>query len=230
VINRTEDDFDGFILPNGEVVAIQDTDKIFSFLVKRREDGEAITRTLWGLAEECSECRYFQAAYDYFEKFLSLVDDPSDKAKCLLRMGQVMERAHNYDVALEAYSRAFELPQESNPVWYFLNNNLAFCLNLAGRHQEAERHCRAAIEIDPDRRNAHKNLGIALQNQGQYVEAAQCFIHATKLCPTDSRALDHLEDLLADHGEILEEIPDLQEQRQECHELVQSAEGDFTLQ
>ena len=123
--------------------------------------------------------------------------------------------------ALEAYSRAFELPQEQNENWYFLHNNFGYCLNQVGKYQEAEKYCRAAMDIEPGRHNAWKNLGIALQGQGLYAEAAKNLILATKLCPADSRALAHLEDLIAGHREILEEIPDLLTQLCECDEAVE---------
>jgi tetratricopeptide (TPR) repeat protein len=216
-------DFDGFIMPDGEMVPIQDTERMFSIIVKGRESRDQITEFLWGLAKECWNSSYFKAAYDYLGKILSLVDDPSEKAACLLNMGKAMEQLSNYQAALDAYSRAFELPQEQNENWYFLHNNLGYCLNQVGQCQEAEKHCRAAIEILPDRHNAYKNLGIALQGQGLYAEAAENLIHATRLFPADPRALAHLGDLIAGHREILEQIPDLLTQLCECDEAVQQA-------
>jgi tetratricopeptide (TPR) repeat protein len=216
-------DFDGFIMPDGEMVSIQDTERMFSIIVKGRESRDLITEILWSVAKECWNSSYFKAAHDYFEKILSLSDAPSEKAACLLNMGNAMEQLSDYRAALDAYSRAFELPQEQNENWYFLNNNLGYCLNQVGKYQEAEKYCRAAIDIEPGRHNAWKNLGIALQGQGLYAEAAMSLIHATNLCPTDSRALAHLEDLIAGHREILEDIPDLLAQLCECDEAVQQA-------
>ena len=224
------DDFDSFITQDGKVVPIQDTDKMFSILVKRTEDRDQIAKSLRCLVEECLDSGYHRAACDYLEKILSLVDDPGERAECLLRMGLVMEEAQDFEAALEAYLRAFGLPHESNDVWYFLNNNTGFCLNQTAQCQEAERYCRAAIEIDPDRHNAYKNLGIALQNQGRYADAAENYIHASKLAPTDTRALALLEDLIAGHREILEEMPDLLEQLHGCHEAVQAGKGASRLQ
>jgi tetratricopeptide (TPR) repeat protein len=210
-------------MPDGEMVSIQNTERMFAIIVKGRESRDQITEFLWGLAKECWDSSYFKAAYDYIGKILSLVDDPSEKAACLLSMGRAMEQLSDYRAAVEAYLRAFELPQEQNENWYFLNNNLGYCLNQMGQYQEAEKYCRAAIDIEPGRHNAWKNLGIALQSQGLYAEAAMYLIHATKLCPTDSRALAHLEDLIAGHREILEELPDLLTQLCECDDAVQQA-------
>jgi tetratricopeptide (TPR) repeat protein len=152
-------DFDGFVTPEGEAISIKDTNRMFSLLVNSTEQRDQITQYLWGLAEDCLGRGYHGAACGYLEKILSLVDAPGEKAAYLLRMGLVMEQSRDYQAALDTYLRAIELPQESNDVWYFLNNNTGFCLNQTGRHQEAERYFRAAIEIQPDRHNAYKNLG-----------------------------------------------------------------------
>ncbi len=60
--------FDGFIMPDGEMVPIEDTERMFSIIVKGRESRDQITGFLWGLAKECWNSSYFKAAYDYFEK------------------------------------------------------------------------------------------------------------------------------------------------------------------
>jgi tetratricopeptide (TPR) repeat protein len=138
-------------------------------------------------------------------------------------MGQARENSRNYKAAVEVYSRAFELPQEKNEIWYFLNNNLAYCLNQERLYMQAQKHCRVAIEIDSQRHNAHKNLGIALQGEKHYADAAMSFICATRLCPADGRALGLLENLLFNHSEVLENDPDLLVQLNECHEAVNGA-------
>lgn len=70
--------------------------------------------------------------------------------------------------------------------------------------------CRDAIEIDPGSYNAYKNLGVALQGQRIYPEAAVLFLRAALSYPPDPRSLGHLEDLLSNHREEVErEIPDI---------------------
>jgi tetratricopeptide (TPR) repeat protein len=203
---------------------------MFSILVRGTENTQAIVRGLRGLAQECWDNGLFRAAYAYLEKSLPLPDIPGDRAGCLLAMGQALERAGDYQAALETYAKALELPQEPNDTWYFLNNNLAYCLNKSGLHEEAEKHCRAAIKICPERHNAHKNLGIALQRLGRYAEAVQCYIRATQLAPTDPRAMRHLEDLLAAHEEILEESPGLWAQLNEFFEEAHTDDEDYGVQ
>ena len=218
--------FDGFITREGELVSIEDADNMFSILVRSTENTQEIVQQLREFAEECRDKGLFRAAYAYLEKSLSLLNGPVDKAGCLLAMGQTLEGAGDYQAALITYARAFELPQEPKDIWYFLNNNLAFCLNKSGCHVEAEKHCRAAIKINPERHNAHKNLGIALQGLGRYADAARCYMRAAQLAPTDPRAMKHLEDLLAAHGEILEESAGLREEVSKFFEAA-GAEDDY---
>lgn len=222
-------DFNGFITQDGEMISIQDTERV-SAIFLRTADVHSAVGCLWRLAMDCVEAGYFNAACKYIEKILPLVDDPFDKAECFLKMGQALEQASDYAAALEAYARAFDLPREPNETWYFLNNNRAYCLIQAGRCGEAEQFCRDAIRLEPKRQNAHKNLGIALQNLGRIGEAAKSFIRATKLRPDDARALALLDELYRSHREIVDELPNFTAQLLTCHELVQRKAGEISVQ
>ncbi|MEI7902626.1 MAG: ATP-dependent Clp protease adaptor ClpS, partial [bacterium] len=85
---------------------------------------------------------------------------------------------------------------------YFSNNNLAYNLNQLGLYAEAEPHCREAIRTEPLRHNAHKNLGVSLQGQGRWAEAADSYGRATEACPFDPRAAGHMEAMLKEHPEV----------------------------
>jgi hypothetical protein len=65
---------------------------------------------------------------------------------------------------------------------------------------------------------------------GRIHEAAKRLIRATKICPADSRALAHLDELFAHHRDILLELPHFPEQLLKCHELVCCAKGESLLQ
>lgn len=225
-----DDNFDGFILPDGEFVSLQDTDKMLSMLTNSYEDQREIIGCLWELAQECAGKGYLSAAFGYLEMILSLVDDLIERGNWLIRMALMMEQAEDFHAALRLYRQAFELPQKSDEVWYFLNNNTAYCLNKTGQYQEAERYCRTAIGIDSARHNAHKNLGIALQHQGQHVAAARSFMLASRLNPSDTRALAHLKELIAGHPEIMQTVPDLLDSLPEFHPLEHGDSGIFDLQ
>ena len=116
-----------------------------------------------------------------------------------------------------------DLPPERNDDWYFLCNNLGYCLNQFGRHAEATSFCRAAIEINPKRHNAYKNLGVALQGQGEYSKAADAYIEATRICPRDGRALNHLEEMVSREKERILDINDILVELKKCRELVNRA-------
>jgi tetratricopeptide (TPR) repeat protein len=200
---------DSFTTPDDELICIEDVEKMFQCLVSASDSPDHIKEYLMILAQESRRRGYARATCGYLEKALSLTEAPRERAEFLLTIGQMLEGSDDYRAALEAYTRAFELPQERNAVWYFLHNNRAYCLNKESRHVEAETHCRVAITINVERHNAHKNLGVALHGQGRYVEAARSFASANRLCPADGRSLALLKSLLLAHPEVLEEAPDL---------------------
>ena len=80
-----------------------------------------------------------------------------------------------------------------------------------GEFAKAEKYCRAAIHINPNRANGFKNLALALQGQGRHREAARSFVDATQANAADARSLGHLDALLKDHPELqLEFAPELE--------------------
>jgi Flp pilus assembly protein TadD len=119
-------------------------------------------------------------------------DDPGQRAAACVNVGVHMERAGRFELAAWAYSTGVALEPTEPDLWYWLNNNLGFSLNQVGRHAEAEPCCRTAIRSQPQRYNAHKNLGVALEGQGSIVAAAQSYIMAVQLGPGDPRAFGHL--------------------------------------
>ena len=125
--------------------------------------------------------------------------------------------------AIEYYRGAFCLKPAATQVWYLVNNNLGFCLNVTGRYEEAEGYLMAAIQIDPCRPNAHKNLGLSFQGRGDLVRAAECFIDATRANARDPRAFRHLESLLSAHPELKDRILGLSEKLRECRLALEAA-------
>ena len=218
-----ENDYDGFITEDGTMIPLEDVEKVSALFLQTAPVDDAVAM-LRRLASDCLDMGRLDAARGYSEKILLLVDSPEEKAECFLLMGGAFENLSRYTEAEEAYARAFDLPQESNSIWYFLNNNRGYCLNRVGRHKEAAVFCLDAIRIDPDRHNAYKNLGIALMHLGRYAEAAQNLVRATELCPADPRALAVLNEIYAGHKERVPELPDFPAELFRCHELVQDAQ------
>lgn len=157
------------------------------------------------------------------ENLLATALDLAEKAEIALASGQLMEKLGDFASAIEAYRRGIALEPVQASAWYFLHNNLGYCLNQLGRYSEGERWCRAAIQIDPERHNAHKNLGVACEGQGRHVEAIHCFIAALKANAADPRALRLLEELIDSDPGVRTEVPDLDHQLEKCREAVAAA-------
>lgn len=204
--------------PKGKLISAQEAEKIL--LAKLTKCEKELESTIWDLAVLYSRTGQQDIAMQYINRLMANTDDPEKKALYFLKMGQLMEQIHNYEAAITFYSQAFSLEPVNSEAWYFINNNLGYCLNHFGRHKEAEPYCRAAIKIEPRRQNAYKNLGISLEGQGQYTEAAKAYVKAVQANAADPRALTHLEELVAKHNEILSSIPDIQAQIEKCKEAV----------
>jgi len=204
--------------PKGKLISAEEAEKLLLEKLKKCE--HELESTICDLAIFYSRTSRQNIAMQYINRLMASTNDPERKALYFLQMGQIMEQIHNYEAAITFYTQAFSLEPVNSEAWYFINNNLGYCLNHFGRHKEAEPYCRAAIKIEPRRQNAYKNLGISLEGQGQYTEAAKSYIKAVQATAGDPRALLHLEELVAKHSEILPDIPDIQAQIEKCKEAV----------
>ena len=139
---------------------------------------------------------------------LEYTDDAQTRAAAYLRLGQLAEQDDQMQLAHQYYLEGLALGTQEKGVAYLLHNNTGYCLNaLGGRSEEAERYCRLAIEIDPDRYNAYKNLGISLERRGDPEGAARAYIDSTRAEPGDTRAFHLLRQLLANHPEVGARFP-----------------------
>ena len=82
---------------------------------------------------------------------------------------------------------------------YFLFNNAAHCLNALELYSEGESYCRRAIDIDPTRPEAYRNLAVSRRGQGNLTGSALCLVEAIKINPSDNSAVQLLKQLLTDH-------------------------------
>jgi tetratricopeptide (TPR) repeat protein len=207
-------------LPDGPLVelSIRETEKL---LLNNLDDAKADpTKALWQLAQFYKLTKQHEKALEHLRQLIQRLPDPEDKAECIFTMGQAMEQVRDYATAVRYYKEALVLEPTHTFTWYFINNNLGFCLNTANRFAEGEIHCRRAIKIDPKRPNAYKNLGIALAGQGQFCEAAQAFVNATQVNAADNRAFNLLKNLLKQHPELEYEF---QETLEFCQKAVEVA-------
>jgi Flp pilus assembly protein TadD len=137
-----------------------------------------------------------------------------------LLAGAELEKADRYAEAAEQYREDLALEPGDPFCAYFLHNNYGYCLNVLGRHAEAEWYCRAAIDLDPSRPNGFKNLGISYAERGDFGPATDAWIAATYTYPEDPRSLGLLEDLLDERPELEREIPRLGAALEECRWVV----------
>ena len=205
----------------GEPRSAEETEKLLLEELKdEKQDPESV---LFHLAILYSRTNRHSMAMDCIRRLMDRTEDPERRALYFTEMGKLMEQVRDYDSAITYYRQAYSLEPTDRELWYFVNNNLGYCLNHFGKYQEGERYCRAAIRIDPQRYNAYKNLGISLEGQGQYSEAARLYVLATRVNAADDRAFKHLENLVAQHPQVELEIPDIQEQIGRCREAVNMA-------
>jgi len=141
----------------------------------------------------------------------------------LYAMGQIMEQLSKFDQALTYYQEAATFCHRTYERFYWINNNIGYCLCMLGRYKEAERHCRLALDKDKDRANAYKNLGLALEGQNRLREAIDAYITATKINAKDVRATKNLEKLFKKHPELHEEY---NESLEECKLMIECAKDE----
>jgi len=193
-----------FMLPDGKPIAAELVEADLRARITRSE--AALGDAVWQLARFCSFVGRQEEATGCVTRLMEAwKESPGMQAAGYLALGQLLEQRDSYAEAEAAYARGLEVRPAAGETGYLLHNNRGYCLNILGRHAEAEVHCRAAIAIDPARHNAYKNLGLALAGQGRFVEAARCLLEADRRWPGDERARRHLADLLADHPEVLVE-------------------------
>jgi tetratricopeptide (TPR) repeat protein len=207
--------------PKGKRVSAAEAEKIL--LEKLAYHEKQLEQTIFNLACLNSQIGHPEIATQYLNRLMANTDDPEKKASYLLAMGCLMEKTQDYETAIVFYSQALSLEPTNRATWYFINNNLGYCLNYFNKYVEAESYCRAAIKIEPRKHNAYKNLGISMEGQGKYPEAAVLYIKAVETNPRDPRAFKLLEELVAKHEAIKYDIPDIQAQINKCREAVRSA-------
>jgi tetratricopeptide (TPR) repeat protein len=159
-----------------------------------------------------------QVALSYMERLNGCTSDPEKKAFCYLSMGQLMEQSRDYDTALEYYAQAMLLEPSNSTSWYFIHNNMGCCLNHTEQYESAEKYCRDAIRIDPGRYNAYINLGVSLEAQDRFIEAARSFLDAIKANADDLELVDHLEEMVSDHDEIASDITNIHDFLKSCRD------------
>jgi Flp pilus assembly protein TadD len=186
--------------PTGKRVTASEAEVLLQS--RLREKREEFENAIWQLARFYSSTRQRDEAARYITFLMWLTDDLERQAAYWLALGQSMERVDDFEEAVSNYRRALSMEPTDADTWYFINNNLGYSLIQLGAYDEAEPFCRSAIQIAPQRHNAYKNLGLALQGQGKFSDAAKSFMRAVQANASDPRALNHLEALVEQHPDL----------------------------
>ena len=123
--------------------------------------------------------------------------------------GASSEKLRDYESALKFYQASLGFPVDDPRLRYFRLNNLGFCLNLFQKFDAAEEFLRAAVAMAPERYNAWKNLGVTLEHQGKYEEAADCYMKAIEHSQGERRSVRHLKRLIIRQPALTEKYPDI---------------------
>jgi tetratricopeptide (TPR) repeat protein len=168
-----------------------------------------VRQAYFDLAMLFKQTGQYDEAMEVLQMLVGAANIPEEKAVYFLTLGQVMENLRDYTAAVDYYQHAQTLEPADTEVGYLVHNNLGYSLNQLERHEEAEGFCRSAIQIDPGRYNAYKNLGVALEGQGKYSEAVENYIQAFKTNLVEPRAFYHLEHVVKKHPQVLTANPAL---------------------
>ena len=144
-----------------------------------------------------------------------LVNDPEMaeyKAYLILKQGQISELQGDFDAALGFYCRSLTIGKWPEYVCYFLWNHIGFCWLFKQEFVTAEWCCRKAIEVNPRRGEAWKNLGVSLEHQGKFTEALQCYFKAFSLSERKIITVLHLRRIIRRRHGFIEGLKDVRRQ------------------
>ena len=121
----------------------------------------------------------------FCQRVLSVWPGQSD---ALHLMGVMAHAYGNLDLAIDHLRKACQAPR--TPAVYF--SNLAEMLRQKGLLAEAEQAGRKSVTIDNNLPSAWNNLGIILQEAGQYEESKLCLERVITFDPTNAEAHNNL--------------------------------------
>jgi tetratricopeptide (TPR) repeat protein len=210
-------------LPEGEALTLLEIEK--KLRDKLAAAGGACAQSLWSLAGLYQKTGHLDEATRCMQRVIELADDPEKVGSAYLALGQLEESRGDFAAAVKRYREALALEPCVKHTWYLIHNNLGYSLNQLGAYAEAIPYLQRAVEIDPARANAYKNLGLAHQALGNLERAAELFITATQVNAADSRSLNHLIALIDANPALEVDMPGLRGRVEMCQKAVEVAKA-----
>jgi len=131
-----------------------------------------------------------------------------------------------YAMGIQAYATMVEPDQEEG---YWLFNNSAFCYSYERLFHGGQKQANKAISINREQHNAWKNLGVSLEHQYKYVEAAASYMASYIKCGggRDPRPMMHLERIFKRHDKLKDALANQAEK--EIGDIFSGPFKDFCL-
>lgn len=200
--------------------ALTGTELEEALLAELKKAKGARAESWWNLARFYQMTGNHRESQHCIDQIMTLEKRPEELAACFLASGQLAECRDDFEFAADQYRQALALEPSDTDTWYFIHNNLGYSLLKIGRVSDAVSYLELAAQIDPDRANAYKNLGLCQQSLGNYPEAAMFYVSATQVNASDDRSLGHLEELMEGHPELAVDLPRLPDQIEACRAAV----------
>ena len=185
----------------------QDTEKMLLQRLETTTDEDQYFRWMLFTVGYYRGIERAESAKDLLRRFLATTSNPEYHVQCQLALGQIATDEQKMDNAIGHFGAALDLQPNSKKIEYILRNNLGYCLNMVGRYDEGERHCRTALDLNWTRPSAYRNLGISFHGQGKIPSAAWALFEAIKMDSSDDRARILLKKLASDHPSLMQQCP-----------------------
>ena len=179
-----------------------DTEKLLLERLKNSSTAEDYFRWMLFVVGYYRGIKRYGTAVELLENFIRGSKNRGQTAHCHLALGQIATDEGSLQVALEHFAAALDLSPDNRNIAYVLHNNMGYCLNQTGRFAEAERYCRAAINLEWTRASAYRNLGVSFEGQGMIFAAMWALVEAIKAESSDRRARTILQALVGNKPEI----------------------------
>jgi len=185
----------------------QDTEKMLLQRLESTRNEEEYFRWLLFTVGYYRGVQNPEAAKELLRRFLATSNNPEYRVQCQLGLGQIATDEQQLDIAITHFVAALALQPANTKIQYILHNNLGYCLNMVGRYDEGERHCRTALDLNWTRPSAYRNLGVSFHGQGKLTSAAWALLEAMKMDASDDRARTLLNKLASDHPSLALQCP-----------------------